>query len=60
MQNSNLPLYLALALAGLAAIVSTPSKGMNLEAQVVRMLVVIGAAEEIQSYMGERRELALP
>jgi hypothetical protein len=60
MQNSNLPLYLALALAGLAAIVSTPSEGMNLEAQVVRMLVVIGAAEEIQSYMGERRELALP
>ena len=60
MQNSNLPLYLALALAGLAAIVSTPSKGMNLEAQVVRMLVVIGAAEGIQSYMNERRELALP
>jgi hypothetical protein len=60
MQNSNLPLYLALALAGLAAIVSTPSKGMNLEAQVVRLLVVIGAAEEIQSYMNERRELALP
>jgi hypothetical protein len=60
MQSSNVPLYLALALASLAAVISTPSKGMNLEAQVVRMLVVIGAADGIRGNVDEQQRLALP
>jgi hypothetical protein len=60
MQSSNLPLYLALALASLAAVISTPTKGVNLESKVVRMLLVIGTADEIRSNVDERQRLALP
>jgi hypothetical protein len=49
-----------LALASLAAVISTPTKGVNLESKVVRMLLVIGTADEIRSNVDERQRLALP
>ena len=59
-QPSNLPVYLALSLALLAAITSSPTVGKSFEARLVSVVLAGAAAEDGQIYMDELQALGLP
>lgn len=59
-QSSCIPVYLALALAVLAAITSTPANGRDTEAKVLWVLMTQAAAEFAANNTDELQKLGLP
>ncbi len=59
-QSSGVPVYLALALAVLAAISSAPAKGRDTEAKVVWVLMTQAATELAPRDIEELQKLGLP
>lgn len=59
-QPSNVPVYLALSLAVLAAITSSPAIGRGFEAKVVEAVQAVAAVDDAQIYMGNLQALGLP
>jgi len=58
--TSDLPLYLALALAIIAALTSAPASRSALDEKLVQMLVIAGCADEIRQNVSELQRLGLP
>ena len=59
-KTANLPVYLALGLALLAAITSSPTLGKSFETRLGSVILMGAATEDGQAYMDQLQALGMP